>query len=204
MFIEFKYYIANFCLWLFGWKLDTFYNNYHLFDDKTKNSINKCIIISEPHTHFLDFFIMKALGWYLKINVTFMINSKFMIPGLSYILYFLGALPVNKKEKGLTKSVVKEIQLREKIYLQLAPSGTRKKTDYWYSGFYYIALESNIPIVCTFIDCKTKTFGFSNPIYPTGNISGIMDEIREIYKDKTGFNENSNSTIILKEELKKD
>jgi len=125
-----------------------------------------------------------------------------MYPGVSILMNMVGAIPVNNKNKknGLVETIVKEINKRDKITVQIGPSGTRKKTDTWKSGFYHIAYNSDIPILCSYIDSETKTFGFSSPFKLTGNYKTDMDKIRIIYENKFGLNKYNNSTIVIKEE----
>ena len=167
MFLEIKYLFASFIFWILGWNSEKDYEK----KEKEFKTLNKCLIIGEPHTSRLDFFMMIFMFWYYKIeNRRFFINSKHMYPFLSIILDALGAITVKANNKnGLVDEIVNEINRREKIFLQIGPSGTRKKTDRWRSGFYHIAHNSNIPIICAYIDCKTKTFGIETPFKLTGN-----------------------------------
>lgn len=200
MFLEIKYWFAYFMIWLSGWKED---KDHHIELESVKN-IKKIMIIGEPHTHILDFFVMLFIFWYFKFeNLKFFITSKYMYPGVSLFMNFVGAIWVeNKKSKNsLVDNIIDEINKREKITLQIGPSGTRKKTDKWRSGFYHIAHKSDIPILCFYIDSKTKTFGFVSPFKLTGNYKQDMDRIRLIYKDKNGLNKDNNSIIMIKEEL---
>ena len=125
-----------------------------------------------------------------------------MYPIASIFLNMLGAISVNRKKNknGLVNSIVEEINKREEISVQIGPSGTREKTDRWRSGFYHIAIKSNIPILCSYVDCKTKTFGFVAPFRLTGDYKKDMDKIRDIYKNKHGLNPENVSLIRIKEE----
>lgn len=200
MILEIKYWFAFFLTWLFGWKED----KDHQKELEYVKDIKKIMIIGEPHTHILDFFVMLFMSWYFKFeNLRFFITSKHMYPGVSILMESLGAISVNNKKSknGLVDVIVEEINNREKILVQIGPSGTREKTDKWRSGFYHIAYKSDIPILCSYIDSETKTFGFVSPFKLTGNYKQDMDKIRLIYKNKNGLNKNKNSTIMIKEEL---
>ena len=50
----------------------------------------------------------------------------------------------------------------------------------WKSGFYHIAFNANIHIVCSYIDSKTKTLGIAYPFKLTGDVTNDMDKIRSI------------------------
>jgi len=196
--IYFKYLISKFIFWVLGWKNISNYNRVR----KNINSNKKILVLGEPHTHILDFFLVKLIEWYYKVeSVNFFITSKHMYPGISILLNYLGAIVVKPKKSGLVDSCVEKIKKKDSIIVQIGPSGTRVKTDRWRSGFYHIALNSDIPIMCFFIDSRTKTFGSEEPFKLTGNYKKDMDKIRDIYNDKDGLDPKNNSLIRIKEEL---
>ena len=49
-----KFWIASFFIWLSGWKAD----KDHKIELENTKKHKKIIIIGEPHTHILDFFVM--------------------------------------------------------------------------------------------------------------------------------------------------
>ena len=53
--------------------------------------------------------------------------------------------------------------------MAIAPEGTRKKVNELKSGFYYIALKANVPIITIAFDFGQKTVGIRKPFYPTAN-----------------------------------
>ena len=45
--------------------------------------------------------------------------------------------------------------------LAILPEGTRKRTPYWRSGFYHIALGAQVPIALGFADYRRKVGGIA-------------------------------------------
>jgi len=74
----------------------------------------------------------------------------------------------------------------EEMVIALAPEGTRSHTTHWKTGFYYIALGANVPIILAFIDYPTKRIGLGSILYPTGDLDADMQLIRDFYADKRG------------------
>jgi len=68
----------------------------------------------------------------------------------------------------------------------MAPNGTRQKMPNWKSGFYHIAREANIPIVCGYLDFQKKEANIGYSFMPTGNIEQDMEKVREYYKEVQG------------------
>ena len=67
----------------------------------------------------------------------------------------------------------------------MSPEGTRKKTERWKSGFYWMACKGQVPIVIGFIDYRTKQVGLCGIFYPTGDIDADMPKIQAFYRGKT-------------------
>ena len=54
--------------------------------------------------------------------------------------------------------------------LAIAPEGTRKRVEKWKTGFYYIALKANLPILMVSFDYMRKEVKINNKFYPSGDI----------------------------------
>jgi 1-acyl-sn-glycerol-3-phosphate acyltransferase len=72
------------------------------------------------------------------------------------------------------------------MILCLAPEGTRAKTDYWKTGFYYIALTAKVPVCLGYIDYPNRTMGFSHILIPSGDINKDFIQIKNFYQNITG------------------
>jgi 1-acyl-sn-glycerol-3-phosphate acyltransferase len=74
------------------------------------------------------------------------------------------------------------------VQLIVPPEGTRSKARYWKTGFYYIALGANVPIVMAYMDYARKESGLGPVFEPTGNIEADMARIQAFYQPFTGKN----------------
>ena len=100
----------------------------------------------------------------------------------------------------MVQNLAADIKAAPNFTLVIPASGTRKKTDYWKSGFYQIALAAQIPVVCGYLDYKNKVACLGYTFIPTGNVVEDMDKIREFYKPIQGKNPENTSRIRLREE----
>ena len=76
----------------------------------------------------------------------------------------------------------------EKLWLALAPEGTRKKVKEWKSGFLRIALAANVPILPVYFHYPEKTIGFGPLFHPSGDVDADMAKIRGFYRPWQGKN----------------
>ncbi len=106
------------------------------------------------------------------------------------------------RDKGLNQvdQMANAIKERDRMYLALAPSGTRSVRDHWKSGFYRVAVAADVPIICGFLDYRTRTGGIGITVVPSGDLSADMDKIRTFYAPIEGRRNALKSTIRLKDE----
>ena len=72
------------------------------------------------------------------------------------------------------------------VVFAVTPEGTRKRTNYWKSGFYHMARRANVPIVLSYVDYKRKVVGARvEPLYPSGDIQKDIEEIAAFYAQFT-------------------
>lgn len=164
--------LSKIILEIFGWKLKG-----ELPD------IKKSVVVMAPHTSYWDFVIgrlyLNAMG---ITNNTLIKKEMFFFP-LKIIMNFLGAIPVDRKDRksNMVSQVAAIIKEREECNVFVAAEGTRKKVTRWKKGFYHIAREADVPIVISYIDYKTKEVGIKGTISDTTTIEKTMKEINAFY-----------------------
>ena len=99
----------------------------------------------------------------------------------------LGGIPVDRfTHNKFVDQMIAAFHKHPKFVVAISPEGTRKKTDYWRTGFYYIALGAKVPIALAYLDYRRKVGGIGTSLMPSGDIQADMDQIREFYVDVTG------------------
>ena len=83
-------------------------------------------------------------------------------------------------------TIAKIFHEKEIFRLAIAPEGTRKKVTEWKTGFYYMALKANVPIVPVAFDYGRKEVVYNEPFYPTGNIEADIKFLESYYKGVIG------------------
>ncbi len=115
------------------------------------------------------------------------------------IMLRLGGIPVDRdRSKNFVSKVADLFETRDELFLVIATEGTRSKAEYWKTGFYYIALEANVPLAMTYMDWKRKEVGIDDYFMPTGDLTKDFEQIKASFKDKKGFDPNKQSPIRLK------
>ena len=106
---------------------------------------------------------------------------------LNKLSVWSNGIPINRNNpnNNTVHQVVDYINNVDKCALVIAPEGRLRKVKYWRSGFYYIALGANMPIVPGALDYGTKTIRLTDEFYPSGDIAGDMAELRDFYEGVT-------------------
>ncbi len=167
-----RYLIGRFYVWLVGWRIEG-----------QKPDVAKYVLIAAPHTSNWDFPIMLAMSWVLGMRVNWMgKHTLFRFP-FGPLMRWLGGVSVDRRSRHNTvQQIVNEFARRDDLVLLVPPEGTRRRADYWKSGFYYMALGAGVPLVFGFLDYRRKVGGIGPTYYPTGDVERDLEVIRRFYE----------------------
>lgn len=191
-YLEARSLFARSVLWTAGWK----------FKGKRIQFPAKFIAFGEPHTHYLDFVMMLLFAWSYQVpKLRYPMKRQYFFPVVRVWLRWMGAIPVDTSvPQGLVDQLSEQMRKAERLVLHIPPSGTRKRTERWRSGFYHIARNARVPILPAFLDASTRTYGYGPLVWLTGDVKRDMDIFRAFYADKRGFVPENESVVRLKEE----
>ena len=149
--------------------------------------IKKAVVIVVPHTSWHDFYLGLLVRRILKVDIKFVAKKELFKPPFGWYFKWMGGTPLDRTAgQKKVDSIAALFGEREEFRLAIAPEGTRKKVTDWKTGFYYIALKADVPIVMIAFDFGNKLVKISQPLYPTGNKEEDFEEIRSFYKQVTG------------------
>ncbi|MDW8424346.1 MAG: lysophospholipid acyltransferase family protein [Meiothermus sp.] len=161
---------------------------------------NKFVLVGYPHTSNWDF--LYALLWGMASGTRFRwVGKKELFPPvLGAVMRWLGGIPVDRSKAGgdFVKQVARIFDRHDNLWVVVAAEGTRSRAPYWKTGFYYMALEAQVPIALAYIDYPRKEVGIGGYFTPTGQIEADFEQIRHFYADKTGRDPSKQSPIRLK------
>jgi len=173
---------------VFGWKVEG-----HIPDDP------KFVAIIAPHTSMWDVFLLFILANCFRVRANWLVKADIYNGIRMPLLRWLGGIPVVRhKTQNHVDQVVEILNRHDRMYLALAPEGTRKKTDHWRTGFYWIAHKAKVRIIFMYIDYKEKVMGFGPCLKTTGDINADFQVIRDFYSKVTGLIPKNASDITLK------
>jgi 1-acyl-sn-glycerol-3-phosphate acyltransferase len=150
-------------------------------------NIKKCVIAVIPHTCNFDFFLGLFSRGIIGIEMNFVGKKELFKFPFGWYFRSVGGAPLDRSGgKNNVDATVAIFNKREVFRLALSPEGTRKKVTELRTGFYYIALKANVPIIPVAFDYSKKEVRIGNPVYVTGNYEEDMKIILPFFKDAKG------------------
>lgn len=160
----------------------------------------KMVMVCAPHTSNWDAYMLILAANCYRVRMRFLFKSD-LSPALKPILMVFGGIPIDRSGNlGLVQQAARRLREADRMLLVLAPAGTRRKTEGWKSGFYWIAREAEVPLVAGIADYGKKELSFGTRIELTGDVPTDMDRIRAAFEGVTGFRQDRASPIRIKEE----
>ena len=151
---------------------------------------NKCVLIAAPHTSNWDLPYTLMVGFSLRLNLYWMgKHSLFDFP-FGGLMRWLGGIAVQRGQSGnlVAASAAALTAADGRVQLVVPPEGTRGATRHWKTGFYYIALSAQVPIVMAYMDYERKISGLGPMFVPTGDLEADMVKIKAFYLPFKGKN----------------
>ena len=165
---------------LTGWKIE----------GSLQPGSDKSVLIAAPHTSNWDLPYTLMVAFQLRLHVYWMGKQSIFSPPFGGVMKWLGGIPVNRERStNLVAASAEAIRSADRpLQLVVPPEGTRSKERYWKTGFYYIALSANVPIVMAYMDYQRKLTGLGPVFQPTGDIDADMKFIKAYYAPFKGKN----------------
>ncbi len=159
--------------WLgfFGWKVEG-----------PAPAVPKAVVVAYPHTSNWDFPFALAVAYYHGVDIRWLGKKQMFNAAFGWFFRWLGGVPVDRsKSTGLVDSVVETIRAYDELLVVVPPEGTRGQSGRWKSGFYWIAVKAEVPIVLSFLDYSRKVGGIGTTFVPTGDLDADFERIRDFY-----------------------
>lgn len=142
----------------------------------------KYVCLAFPHTSNWDGALLVALTQSIGLEMSWMIKNEWTKGPMGVVLRPVGAIGIDRSGKhNVVDQMISQMKAKDALVLGIPPEGTRKRADYWRSGFYHIALGAGVPVVPGYLDYGRKRAGLGDPIRMTGDVRADMDAIRAFY-----------------------
>ncbi len=148
---------------------------------------NKLVIIAAPHSSGWDAFWGLAAKLALGLRLVFIGKQELFHGPLGWLLRRMGAMPVDRANAhGVVDQIVARFAQADTMWFVLAPEGTRKHVQQWKTGFWHIARDAGVPVLCAYFDYPGKTIGIGELFAMTADLKADMARVRDYYRPFRG------------------
>ncbi|MEF9944015.1 MAG: lysophospholipid acyltransferase family protein [Burkholderiaceae bacterium] len=148
----------------------------------------KCVVIAAPHTSNWDLPYTLMCAFVLRMRIYWMGKASIFKFPFGALMRWMGGIAVDRSQSNnLVEASAQAIRQADgALQLVVPPEGTRSKVRYWKTGFYWIAVSAQVPIVLAYLDFDRKVAGLGPTIHPSGDIERDMEVIKAFYAPMQG------------------
>ncbi len=140
----------------------------------------KVMVALAPHTSNWDFVVAMAAILATGIDAKYLMKKEAFIWPLSYLWVWLGGVPLDRTaSENTVEQLVQKFERSDKLWVAIAPEGTRNKVEQWKTGFLRIATAAQIPVMVVAWDYPTKSIVLDRLWHLSGDIPSDVAAIRQ-------------------------
>ena len=163
-------------VWLCRWRVTGEFPN-----------VAKAVVIAAPHSSLFDGIIGISAATAINIKPTWMGKDALFKGVFGWFLRLFGGVPTDRSNpRGVVGQMVARFADSEKLWVVLAPEGTRRQVKHWRSGFYHIAVGAGVPIFPVYFHYPEKRIGLLPLFYPTGDMQADLNALQQMYEPWRG------------------
>lgn len=157
------------------------------FEGAFDPTVKKAVIIVVPHTSWHDFYLGLFTRRITKTQINYIAKKELFIWPFGWYFRWTGGVKLDRTPgQNKVQAIAEIFKRKDQFRLAMAPEGTRKKVSEWKTGFYYIALAAEVPIICVAFDYKRKAIVINDAFYPTGSIDSDLEVFRSSFEGVIG------------------
>ena len=150
--------------------------------------IPKLVLIAAPHSSNWDgiwgFAVKLALGLDVKVLGK---DTLVKVPVLGAMLRRLGVIGINRSAAhGVVGQMAAMIRNADRLWLAIAPEGTRKPVERWKTGFWKIAHAADVPVLPVYFHYPDKVVGVGPTFDLSDDMAADIARIRAWYRPWQG------------------
>ncbi|MHB8913295.1 MAG: 1-acyl-sn-glycerol-3-phosphate acyltransferase [Lysobacter sp.] len=150
--------------------------------------IPKLVMIAAPHSSNWDgvwgFAVKLAMGLDVKVLGK---DTLVAVPVLGALLRRMGVIGINRRAAhGVAAQMAAMMRGADRLWLVVAPEGTRKPVERWKTGFWKIASAAGVPVLPVYFHYPDKVVGVG-PTFDLGDDMAVdLARIRAWYRPWQG------------------
>ena len=142
----------------------------------------KFLIIGAPHSSNFDWYWGMYVQWALGVRFSYMIKAMFFWPPLSWLLRYMGGLPVDRdKPGGLIGAAIEAYNAHDKFVMLITPEGRTKPVQHLKRGFYEIAKGADVPVLVVSFRYDERVMSLDGYLDLSGTYKDVQERLLAHY-----------------------
>jgi 1-acyl-sn-glycerol-3-phosphate acyltransferase len=159
----------------------------------------KYVIIGAPHTSNVDWLMAMLYKYATSQQMRWIGKREIFRPPFRGLMIRLGGIPLDRAHtQNFVEQMVEVFARHEQLCIAISPEGTRRRADYWRTGFYYMALGANVPIALAKLDYGAREIGIGEVIQPSGDLPADFARIAAYYAGVRGRRPERQGPVALR------
>ncbi len=160
----------------------------------------KFVLIGAPHTSNWDFVMFLWGLAALRFSPRWLAKHTLFAWPIGLLWRALGGIPVDRSARlNVVEQAIEWFRKSDRLILVVSPEGTRRKSNGWKSGFYYIARGAGVPVVGAALDFSRRTLTISAPVILSGDTEADLAVFRGFFATAQGLRPSQMSDIAFPE-----
>lgn len=142
----------------------------------------RLLLLAVPHSSAWDVVWGMLIKLALGMDIRFLAKQELFFFPLGWLLSAFGAIPVDRHAAhGVVEATVKLFASRERVWVVLAPEGTRRPGERWRTGFWHIARAAQVPVCCIALHYPERAFSVGPTFTMGADVEADIARLREFY-----------------------
>ena len=142
----------------------------------------RMVAIVAPHTSNWDFLVGLFARYALRLDASWLGKHTLFRPPFGWFMRRWGGVPVDRSAShDVVAQTTKTFSSRPRVFLVIAPEGTRKQVSRWKTGFWYIAKGAGVPILPIAFDWGSRVIRILPAFTPRENVDEDVAELQSKY-----------------------
>ncbi|HEY6220778.1 MAG TPA: lysophospholipid acyltransferase family protein [Gemmatimonadaceae bacterium] len=149
----------------------------------------KLVAIVAPHSSNWDFVVGLLARYALRLDASWLGKHTLFHPPFGWIMRRWGGIAVDRTAShDVVSSTVAAFSSRPRVFLVIAPEGTRKQVSRWKTGFWHIARGAGVPILPIVFDWRDRAIRLLPPYITGPDLERDLAELRALFPTAAGKN----------------
>ncbi len=150
-------------------------------------NISKAVCIAAPHSSIWDGVWGLSAAYAMGVRATWMGKDGLFRGPFGAVMRAIGGIPTDRKHSnGAVGQMIELLHERERLWLFLAPEGTRRSVGKWRTGFWHIARGAGVPIIPFAFDWEERCARILPPFETSNDCEADLQALYRLYAPYVG------------------